>query len=610
VAQAGGMDVMTPRSPLATLRLLRHRATRPHAIIGAGLLVLVALFIYLPVWELISTAFTFSERDTRIARDAEVGAWTLFHAERVVSGPRGMAVLWRPLQNTLIVAFATTVIAVLLGASLAWFATRTDIRFQRWINNLALIPYMMPSWVNALAWLVIFKNERLGGAPGLLHSAFGWQPPNWLAYGIIPIIVALSLHYFIFAYLFVSNALQSVNAEIEEMAETLGANRWRILRRITFPIVLPAIGSAAILTLSRSLGTFGTPAFLGLPVGDYVLSTRIFALLSNRFFGEAFVLVIILVLLSLVSIYVNARLLGVRKSFVTVAGKGHATRQTSIGRWRTPVGLVYLLFLLVISVGPLIVLGLQTFMLRAGRFNLENFTLHYWIGRSDPTIANGIPGILRNHELWTSVQNSLQLAGSVALLSVAIGFLVGYVVTRRRGSVLARALEFSAFVPYILPGIAFGGIYLSLFSTPLGPLPALYGTFAILVIVCVAQNLTYSSQAGITSMLQLDRSLEEAAETFGASWRRRVGRILLPLTRGGLLVGGLLTFVTIMRELSLIILLVTPQTRTLTTLVFFYEDRGFVQHGNAVVLVLVTLVLAAGLAANRLRGPPGTRGSA
>jgi iron(III) transport system permease protein len=240
-------------------------------------------------------------------------------------------------------------------------------------------------------------------------------------------------------------------------------------------------------------------------------------------------------------------------------------------------------------------------MLRAGRFTLDNFTLHYWIGRSDPAIANGIPGIFRNHELWTSVQNSLQLAGSVAVISAVIGFLVGYVVVRSRGSFLARALEFSAFIPYIFPGIAFGGIYLSLFATPLGPIPALYGTFAILVIVCVAQNLTYSSQAGINSMMQVDRSLEEAAESFGASWQRRVRRILFPLTRGGMLVGLLLTFVTIMRELSLLILLVTPQTRTLTTLIFFYEDRGFVQHGNAAVLVLVALVLTIGLLANRLR---------
>lgn len=581
------------------LRLKKWK--RAHNLIAVALCLLLSFFVLGPVWELIKVASTYSSRDVRLTQGAEVGAWTSFHFKRMMTGQLGKVTLWEPLLNSIVVALATTLLSVTVGGILAWLVVRTDMRFKNAIRKCALLPYMLPSWVNALAWIAVFKNERLGGKPGLIQTIFGITPPDWIAYGIVPIILSLGLHYFIFAYLFVSNALESVNTELEEMAETLGTPRWQILSRITFPLVLPALGSAGVLTISKVLGTFGTPAFLGLPVHQYTLPTRIYSLLTNRYLGDAFVLVLILVALASLSIYANTVLLGTRKSFVTIGGKGSRLKPFRLGALSTPLGIIVLSFMVVLSVGPLLILGIETFMLEAGNLSLDNFTLHYWIGASNPSIAGGMPGILRNPALWSSLRNSLYLAGVVALISGIVGFLLAYAGVRARGSFLAKVMEVLAFTPYIFPSIAFGGIYLSMFATRQGPIPPLYGTFALMVLVCVVKNLTFTSQSGTSAMLQLDKSLEETAETIGISWFSRIRRIILPLTRGGLLVGMLLTFVTIMRELSLIVLLVTPTRRTLTTLIFHYEDRAFTQHGNAVVLVLVFVVLVMGLFVEKFR---------
>jgi iron(III) transport system permease protein len=145
-------------------------------------------------------------------------------------------------------------------------------------------------------------------------------------------------------------------------------------------------------------------------------------------------------------------------------------------------------------------------------------------------------------------------------------------------------------------------VYLVMFAKPIGPIPALYGTFALLVVVSVAKHLPYSSRSGTAAMLQVGAELEEAAVVSGSSWAHRFRRIILPLTGPGLISGFLLTFITSMRELSLIILLITPATRTLPTLNFRYSEQGYHQPGDALAVMLVVIILAAEWLVRRTRG--------
>ena len=589
-------------SMVKRLRRIWRYLSRPHIVLS---LLLVALMLYLvltPLLIMVQTTSTWQQEDMRLVSEVAVGELTFFHWDRVFNSRISEAMMWLPLQNTLITSFGISFFALIIGALLAWLVARTDLPGRGIIRGLAIIPYMLPSWTIALAWIVIFKNERVGGAMGLLQAVTGAQPPDWLSYGPVPIIITLSLHYYAFTFLLVSGALQSLDARLEESGEILGASRWHVLRTITFPLMIPAILSGLILTFSRALGSFGTPSFLGNPIRYYTLATTLYNNIQSRLTADGFILALVLILISVITIYINQRVIGVRKSYATLTGKGFTSSPVRLRGLRYPVFALVCLFLAVAVFAPLFLLAYQTLMLHANDYSLSNLTLHFWIGESNPKLADGIEGVLRSAQTWASTWNSVALATVVAAITSVLGIFLGYATVKGRGTLLSKIVEQMAFLPYLMPSIAFGAIFLVMFAKPLGPIPALYGTFWILVVVSVAKNLPYSSRSGTAAMLQVGNELEEAAVVGGASWINRFRRIILPLTAPGLVSGFLLTFITTMRELSLIILLVTPATRTLPTLNFRYAEQGYHQPGDALALILVVIILVSEWLVRRLRG--------
>ena len=584
------------------LRRLARWLKRPYVVIGLLLTAMIAYLVITPFFVLIKTTLTWQIEDRRLTTGFVPGDFTLFHWVRVFSSSISEAMLYQPLVNTLVTSIAVSILALTIGCLLAWLVVRTDLPLRGFISKVAVIPYMLPSWTIALAWIVVFKNQRIGGSQGLLEALTGFSPPDWLSYGPVPIVITLSLHYYSFAYLLVSGALHTLDARLEESGEILGADRWYVLRRITLPLVLPAILSAFILTFSRAMGSFGTPAFLGNPVRYMMLSTTLYSNIQSRLQADGYVLCLVLIAISIVTIYFNQRLLGVRKSFVTIAGKGFTSNPVRLGKFKIPIVTIVLLFIVIAVLSPLFFLGYQTLMLHGGDYSFSNLTLHFWIGESNINIADGIPGVFHDSELLRATWNSIALAVVTAFVTAFLGILLGYAIVKGRGTFLSSLIEQVAFLPYLMPSIAFGAIYLGMFAKPIGPLPALYGTFWILVLVSVAKNIPYSSRSGTSAMLQVGAELEEAAFVHGASWAKRFKRIILPLTTSGLTSGFLLTFITTMRELSLIILLVTPATRTLPTLTFRYSEQGYFQAADAITMILVVIVLLAEFLVRRLRG--------
>jgi iron(III) transport system permease protein len=576
--------------------------TRPHVILGVVLLALMLYFVLMPLLVMIQTTFTWQPEDMRLADDVKPGEFTLFHWVRIFSSRISQSMLYDPLINTLYTSVGISFFALTIGTLLAWLVVRTDLPGRKLISGVAIIPYMLPSWTISLAWIVAFKNERIGGSIGFLQALTGMQPPDWLSYGAVPIIITLSLHYYAFSFLLVSGALESFDARLEESGEILGASRWYVLRRITFPLIIPAILSAFILTFSRALGTFGTPAFLGNPVRYYVLSTTLYNNIQSRLQADGFILGLILIAISVVTIYFNQRIIGIRKSYVTIAGKGFTSNPVRLRILKYPILVLVLAFVAVAVFAPLLFLFYQTLMLHAGDYSLSNLTSHFWLGASNPKIADGATGVLVDTQVWMSLWNSVALGVVVASAAALIGILLGYAVVKGRGTLLSRIVEQMAFLPYLMPSIAFGAIYLVMFAKPIGPIPALYGTFWILVVVSVVKHLPYSSRSGTAAMMQVSGELEEAAVVAGASWLNRFRRIIIPLTTSGLVSGFLLTFITCMRELSLIVILVTPATRTLPTLNFRYSEQGYVQPGDALTILLVVIILVSEWLIRRWKG--------
>ncbi len=587
---------------LATARRLYRWLSSPHVILSLIMLAVMIYLVIVPLYRMVETTITFQERDSRTVPGAEVGELTLHHWLRMLNSPVSRVFLYDPLRHSLTIAAGATLLAMLIGSALAWLVIRTDIPGRGLINNLATIPYIMPSWTIAMAWTVMFKNRLTGGSPGVYEFLLGQSPPMWLSYGPVPIIISSALHYYTFFFLFVSAALMSIDSNLEEAAELMGASRWRILRKVTFPLVLPALLSGFIMTFSKVMGTFGGPNVLGVPVRYYTISTMIRSSIGIGNKSEAFVLAIMLILFAMINIYINQKAVGTRRSYETIGGRGFVAHVSKLRNWKGILLAAVIVFQILVITLPLGLLTYSTFMLRAGNYDLSNFTTHYWIGESDPHIADGAPGVLRNPKIYSSAWNSIRLALSTAFFTALLGVILGYTIVKGRGTRLSKLVEQIAFVPYVIPGIAFGAVYISMFARPFGPLPPLYGTFALLVVVSVAKHIPYSARSGVSAMMQVGRELEEAGQVAGANVWQRFRRIIFPLTSSGFVSGFLLTFITTMRELSLIILLVTPTTQVLASQTMRYTENGDEQMANAVILILIVLVVIGDLIIGRFRG--------
>ena len=573
------------------LKRFGNRLTTPRVVLSLLLLALLAAFVVMPFGRLVHDTFVWQGTDERLSRDAQPGMFTPFHWERVFNSSLTKNLLIKPLMHSLEVGVSVAVLALVLGGGLAWLIVRTDMPFKKLIGALAVVPYVLPSYTLALAWIIVFKNQRIGGSMGLFQYLSGICPPDWLSYGYVPIVINLAIHYSPFAFLLISAALTSIDSRLEESAELLGATRWLTVRRITLPIVLPALLSAFILVFSRSIGIFGTPYFLGSPVRYFTLPTMIFTNIVSRTPSPAYILALVLILSSTFLIFLNQKFIGTRRSFVTISGKGFRSNLTRLGPWKTPAVLYAGAFIVVGALLPLLLLMWQTLMRYPGNYSLSNLTFLYWTGPSGTEFAEGEAGILRNWQIIGAALNSVKLSVTVALVTGSLGLLAGYAVVKGRGTFLSKVLEQVSFLPYLIPSIAFGAIYLSVFTHKWGPIPSLYGTFFLLVLVCTFKNLPFASRSGTSAMLQVGGELEEAASMAGSGWFRRFGRIILPLTFKGSMAGFILVFITTMRELSLIILLVTPKTRMLTTMTFRYLEQGYAQFANAITILIAFLVL-------------------
>lgn len=600
-----GESLPAAYSPLRKVKnALLSILTNPFNLIVAVSIVLLAYLILVPLLEMITTTFKLQQVDLRRFAGSREGEFTLYYWNRLIRSNLSRALLWIPLRNSLCIAVAVSVMSILIGSLLAWLMVRSDLPGKRFFSLAVIIPYMLPSWCKSMAWLTVFKNSRIGGRMGFLAS-LGVETPNWLAYGPIPIVLVLVIHYYAYAYLLVSAALASLNSELEEMGEITGASKMQILRKITMPLVLPAILSSVILTFSKAMGTFGVPAFLGMKVNFNTISTTLYQTIRNRESTTGYAVAMILITISSLFVFVNQKAIGARKSYATIGGKGGRSTLIRLGPWKGPVTFLVSALLVIGVIGPLVILVIDTFMLRPGEYSLANFSFHYWAGNPVREVYEGEPGVLRNSLFWKNLGNTMLLVIFTSIIASLVGQTLGYIISRSRKKITGKLIEQLVFIPYLIPSIAFGAIYLSMFAvarftipgTGFSLVPALYGTFTLLVLVSVVKHLPFSCRAGISNMLQIGVELEEAATIQGSSFGRRFARIVLPLSKGGFISGFMLIFISIMKELDLIILIITPNWSTLPYMAYRYSSQNMEPYSNvvAVVLFFIVFMVYAGL---------------
>ena len=570
--------------------------SHPSLVIGSFLVIVLSYLVLAPIVSILSNSIRLTRMDA-ILSGGKFGDFTYKYIYRVFFSSVSENIFWTPLLNSLTVSFFATLIALMLGLILASLVTSTNILGRKYLGFLLIIPYMLPSQAMATAWITLFKNRKISGPLGMLE-AFGINPPDWLAYGPLPISVCMALSYFPFAFLLFSSALNKIDIQLEEVATTLGAKTIAVWSKIIMPLLIPTTMSVLLLTVARTLGTFATPYILGTPARYTLLSTSLYSSVRSNESGVVAVLAIVLSFIGIMLLLVDISVVKKWQRFVTVGGKGIKRQPSKLGVLRVPTTIFAWIIFLVAAFGPFIVLALSTLMREPGNFAISNFGLAYWTGIDVPGMDQ--PGIFTSPEVIIALRNSLLIAGSAAIICGFLGLIVGYAVVRLPGSLISAFLRQVSFLPYLMPGLAFAAAFLSLFAVSRGPIPALYGSLSLLILVMVVTYLPYASRSGISAMMQVGPEPEEAGMVLGAGFWRRIVSILAPLQKSALVIAIILPFITGMKELSLVVMLVTPGTELLTTQSIRFLDFGYTQLANATILIIGVVVMISVLVLNRM----------
>ncbi|HKD97645.1 MAG TPA: iron ABC transporter permease [Micromonosporaceae bacterium] len=575
---------------LATLR------SNPMPILAIALAAVLVYAILGPVESVLSAAFVAHAGDPGVTQLP--GHGTTFYLERMFSSRAADRLFYQPLWHSIELTALTAALTIALGVGAGWLAARTDVwGGVRW-NGILIVAFMVPSWAFAQTWLTIFKNEHAAGGTGVLQS-LGVRVPDALAYGLIPSVIVLSLHLFPLVMALSIDAFGRIDAAQEEAAVLLGASRLTVVRRIMLPGIRPTVLSAAMLIAAGVMGDFGAPYVLGLPVGYNVLATSLYGELKNNRQGTAAVLATVVTLLGVLLIAGDSSLTRGAKRFQTLTG-GTMRLQPIRLRFARPFAFALLVILAIVAfAGPLLILAGSTFVDKLGHVSLADLTTRYWwqgTGNRDfPT------GLLRSADFWIGLRNTAAVAALAAIVCAIVG-LVAAVLIRNSPGWIGSLLRQLTFLPHLVPGVALAAGLIALFVVPRGPIPALYGTFTLIIIGMVISHLPFATRTGIAAVSQFGGELDDAARMSGAGWLSTLRRVTVPLLRRTFGAAALFPFISGLKELTLIVMLSTISMQFLPALSLDLSEHGYTQQANAVTTVITLLAVAGGILARRLGG--------
>jgi iron(III) transport system permease protein len=452
-------------------------------------------------------------------------------------------------------------------------------------------------------WENFFKNTinlvGIQAQTGMLQAITGLGTPAALVYGFWPCALCLGIHYAPFAYILIGGILRNMDANLEEAATILKASRMKILRKITLPIVMPALLSTVLLVFASSISSYTVPMFLGKD-GYMTISLKMRALFnSSSLVGQGYVVATILMLFSIGIMLANQHISTGRKSFTTVTGK---SSQVSLIRLKKPfkifITTIVLAYTIFFAIVPLVSFALESFLEVSGSY--DKFTLYYWITKEETNVyISGSVGILHNEVIWKAYGTSLLISLVVALIAGTFGILIGYAVAKNKGKKLSNFVSNVSFLPYLIPAMSFSTIYLAVSSSSL--FSFLYRSIPLLIIVGSIKFLPFATRSGTNAMLQLSNEIEEAAIIVGVPWWKRMVRVLFPIQKSSFISGYLLPFISCMRELSLFVLLTSSST-ILTAVLSNYETYDSTQISNGINLIIIVTVLVINLITNKVTG--------
>lgn len=482
------------------------------------------------------------------------------------------------------VGFAASVASAVLvvGGMLAWVVARTDSALRRMGDVFTLVPVLVPAILFVTGWLLL-----LGPRGGLLNlwlmQLFHLKQAPFNLLSFSGMIWVGALQEIPLAFLWFYPAFKAMNPDLEDAALMAGATPWMLARRITIPLLRPAIVSGWIMFFIYGLGALAVPIMIGIPAGYVLYSTEIYLAVqrvpSDMNLASAYSLA--LMAISLSGVYVYRRSTREMSRYVTVTGKAFNPRIQALGRWRLPITAAGVVLLCLVALLPMLVLLWNAFIpfsqlpSRAAfkLMSLKNFhaALHY-----GPAIQ--------------AVSNSVVLGLAAGVITTVLGCLIAWCIVRLKGPRLALAwLDQMATVPIAMPGLIVGVSVLWFYL--LLPLP-IFGSLWILLIAYVTLHLPYAVRICSTGLAQLHYELEEAGAMCGAGWLTVFRRIVLVLLTPSLVTSVIYVGLRSVREYEASILLAGPGNQVFSVMVFDMWDGGNLNILCAYV-TMVTAVLGA-----------------
>ena len=590
---------------------LKAYFSKPANVISVIFFIILIAAVVLPLFTLLISSVTIngSQEAMYVGGGAKNGDLTSHHWWELLFSKEydyAKTVFWKPLGQSALMALYACAIAVLFGGIVAWFITRSDLPFKKFISTVFVFPYIMPSWAMAMFWENFFKNTQINAGMGILQSVTGICVPESMVYGFAPCAWALGLHYAPFAYILIGGILRNMDANLEEAATVLKASRFKILYRVTLPIVLPALISTVLLVFSSSISSFTVPFFLNKSSissgNNFVsISVQMRSLVNSGFTkGQGYVVAIVLMVFSIIILTLNNRVTGKRKSFTTVTGKSGQVSLVKLGKAKPVIAIILVVIVAFFAIMPLLSFATESLCDISGDWS--TFSLKYWISDEpfEGSAKGDTVGILRSTILWRALGRSLLLSICVAFAAGTFGLLIGYAVSKKRGSKLAQMVSNMAFFPYLIPSMSFGAVYLALSYTE--GFKWLNGSYLLLFVVGAIKFMPFASRTGTSAMMQLSGEIEEAAVMMDVPWFKRMTRVLFPIQKSSFISGYLLPFISCMREMSLFVLLIPTYTALATTVLQEYSRTGLTQSANAINLLIIVVVLVIQFVVNKLTG--------
>lgn len=583
---AGGLAVHLAFVLYLSLGLARRGALRGDGFVACLLGVVggsVVLFVFFPLVLILLRALEAEDGSlSATVLAGNLASARLWAVPTAWDGPgSGVGTAWRTLLLGILAASGST----LLGLAFALVATRTRFRAKRLLRALTVLPIITPPFVLGLALILIFG--RAGAVTLLLEQLTGLSGTRYI-FGLPGILIAQLLAITPVCFLVLIGVVEGISPSMEEAAQTLRADRWRTFVTVTLPLMRPGLANAFLLAFIESLADFGNPLVLG---GSYeVLATDIYFAVAGAEsdLARAAALSIVLLAFTLAAFWAQRRWVG-KKTYTTVTGKADSGAPAPLPRSveRLALGTAVPWALFTFAVYAVVLYG--GFATVFGRDNTPTLEHYREVLGISLRMDGLVPELTFSGGAWSSLFTTLEVALISAPLTAGIGLATAWLLARQsfRGHAL---FELGTMLSFAVPGTVVGLSYILAFNDP--PVE-LTGTAVILVVCFVFRNMPVGVRAGLASLSQVDRSLEEASLTLGASSAQTMRLVALPLLRPALVAALVYGFVRAMTAVSAVIFLVNAEHDLATTYILGRVENGGYGPATAYSSVLVVAMIAA-----------------